>query len=97
MKKLEHILHSRTELNLEAIALMGQMQASHSGCSCTALWGVPAIAVEAGVLMGTVAVPLMRLCGCLHWSVAGAPPAGPSSGAIMQWGNSRPAWGANLP
>ena len=39
MKKLEHILHSRTELNLEAIALMGQMQASQPGCSCSDLWG----------------------------------------------------------
>lgn len=44
MKKLEHILHSRTELNLEAIALMGQMQASQPGCSCSDLWGFPAIA-----------------------------------------------------
>ena len=39
MKKLEHILNSRTELNLEAIALMGQMQASQAGCSYSALWG----------------------------------------------------------
>ena len=37
MKKLEHILHSRTELNLEAIALMGQMQASQPGCFYSAL------------------------------------------------------------
>ena len=59
MRKLEHILHSRTELNLEAIALMGQMQASPAGCSHGALRGFtegvnPAMAVEAASLPALV-------------------------------------------
>ena len=75
---------------------MGQMQASQACCPYSALWGFPVIAVAAAALTDAVAGCFISLCGCLHWSVAGAPTAMPSSGTIMQWGKCRQAWGSKL-